>query len=241
MRRFLSFFCLLPLFAGGCAYVKDTSNQNITVLTPGAEDAQCYVYVEGLRYSFNPPETVNIFKSKENLEIDCLAPGNRRKKISVPATIAKASAGNVATGVLPGATWDYLSGAMFRYPDVIEVDFTGMPVSPESMPAQNNPDIVQPEDYTLEQFTPTRPRLNGDREAPPPELLRRGHGGGSAAMTFDGSGYAVESLEPVEGKGDLMDVVKDLGPEINPAGPAAAGTMGPTLPESEPVPLYPGQ
>lgn len=240
MRRFLSFLCLLPLLAGSCAYMKDTSNQNITLLTPGAEDAQCYVYVEGLRYSFNPPETVNIFKSKENLEVDCLAPGNRRKKISVPATIAKASAGNVATGIGPGAAWDYLSGAMFRYPDVVEVDFSGIPVSPESLPAQNNPDIVQPEDYTLEQFTPTRPRLNRDRNTPSPALIRRGYGGSDTATTFDGSGYAVESLEPVKGKGDLMDVIQELGPEINPAGPTAEDRGLPPS-KDEPVPLYPGQ
>jgi hypothetical protein len=54
-------------------------------------------------------------------------------------------------------------------------------------------------------------------------------------MTFDGSGYAVESIEPVEGKGDLMDVIQDLGPEIDPAGEVSAPL------EEEPVPLYPGQ
>ncbi len=198
MRRFFYLLCLL-LIPGGCAYLTDTANQDVTLLTPGAKNAKCYVYVERVKYKFNPPETVNIFNSKEDLEIDCLAPGNRRKKISVPATIAKSTTGNVVTGVVPGAAWDYLSGAMFRYPDIIEVDFTGVPVTPEALPAQNNPDIVQPEAYYLEEFSPSRPRMNDDRYIPPPELRRRE----TSSPVFEGGGYAIESRDTLKDKGDL--------------------------------------
>lgn len=207
-----SFYLLASVFLlGGCAYLTEKSNQNLTVLTPGAEDALCYVYVDGVKYKFSPPETVNIFKSKEPLVVDCLAPGNRRKKLEVKPTIARSAPGNVVTGVAPGLAWDYVSGALFKYPDIIEVDFTEVPVRPEALPAQNNPDVVQPEDYYLEEFSPSEPRMNNDRNVPPPELLRRGE---------------VSSFNDNK---ELMGVIDSLSEEMNPKFEGSA---------SEPLPLY---
>ena len=211
---------------GACAYALDGNIQDLTVLTPGAEDAVCYVYVDDLRYEFFPPQTVNIYNSKEDLVIDCLAPGNRRKKVVIEPEINKKVAGNVATGVVPGATWDYTSGAMFKYPIVVEVDFTGMAVSPEPLPAQNNPDIKQPEEYDLEEFSPGSPRLNSDRYAPTLEIRKRTRGNGSSVVS-----KPITTAPGAQDKGDLQSV------------PAAESSIDPGVTPSGkgPVPLYPGE
>ena len=60
-----------------CAYLFDDSIQDLTVLTPGAEGAICNVYIEKLHYRFRPPQTVSISKSRQDMVVDCVAPGNR--------------------------------------------------------------------------------------------------------------------------------------------------------------------
>jgi len=158
---------------GGCAYVVDTSIQDVRIETPGAHNAICYMYVDGLRYKVHPPEAINISKNEKDLIIDCRAPGNRRQMVKVPAQISRAAAGNVVTGVVPGAAFDYASGALFKYPDVISIDFTGIAPSAMPLPAHNSPDIKQPEEYRLEEFLPSSPRLNKDIGKEVGEVQRR--------------------------------------------------------------------
>lgn len=234
--RFLLLVCFLVL--GACAYATEKSIQDLTVVTPGAHDALCYVEVDGMKYKFHPPETVNIFKSKKDLIVDCLAPGNRHQRVIIEPQISTASiAGNIPTGLVPGAAWDYTSGAMFKYPDIVEVNFTHTPVKSEDLPAHNNPDIKQPEEYFLEEFSPGEPRLNSDRYEQPVELKRRekpAPGGG--VLT---SGYMANdtAAAPAMSKGELMNVIQDMGDEMNPAGSGVSeGQQG-----SDPVPLFPGQ
>jgi len=159
-------------FLASCAYIDDKSIQDITIYTPGAEDAVCNMYIEGVRYRAHPPQTISIFNSSEDLVIDCMAPGNRRQKLEIPSRRADSAHRNIATlGV--GYAWDYASGALFKYPDTIEINFIDEPIGKPLIPAQNNPDIRQPEDYALEEFKPGQPRLNSDKYRQPPELIRR--------------------------------------------------------------------
>lgn len=221
---------ILVLILGACAYATDGSIQDLTVETPGAQDSLCHVYVDDLRYLFYPPQTVNIHKSREDLVIDCLAPGNRRKKKIVEAKIEPNVAGNVATGIVPGTGWDYLSESMFYYPDIVEVDFTGVKPSPEALPAQNNPDIRQPETYELEEFKAKRLRLNADKDMPPVEIRRRSRKArrtaGSMPETYITSG------DRTDGKSSPDSVAPQI---LDPSGPVSSSQPG-----EGPVPLYPG-
>lgn len=230
---------LLPLAAlGACAYTIDGSIQDVKFVTPGATNASCDVFVEGLKYHVNPPQTINLFKSKEDLVVDCKAPGNRRKVVYIKPQIETSAAWNAATAGA-GLAWDYASGALFRYPDVVEVNFTDTPVRDQALPAQNAPDIKQPEEYDLEEFSPSWPRMNSDKHEPPVEIIRRGSSQKNAAMYHPDDETAAFS-EPAHnggGKGELMQVIDGLGDEMNPAQPAPAAddaTYGP-------IPLIPGE
>jgi hypothetical protein len=204
---------------GGCAYLIDDQIQDIEFATPGAYDAVCNVYVDGVRYNVHPPQSTSIHKSKNDMIVDCMAPGNRRKKIYVEPKIEKSSAWNLATAGA-GYVYDYASSALFTYPDKIIVDFTAAPITDPALPAQNNPDIRQPEDYLLEEFSPGQPRLNADRNKEDVKILRRGESAfGEDAYS---TGTPLSSVPAVPtGKGDLMD-----------AAPAA---------QSAPTPIIPGQ
>lgn len=241
---------LSSVFAlGGCAYVLDKQIQDIEIVTPGANDAVCYMHVDGLRYKVFPPQTLNITKSEENLTVDCLAPGNRRQKVVVEPQINNKVYGNVANGIVPGGIYDYITQAAYKYPDVIEVDFTNAPLRPEDPPAHNNPDIRQPEDYPLEEFRPGVPRLNSDRyNVSEPIRMRQRPvevtGDAINNMTIDQT-----STAPVMGKGDLMNVIDNLGPAMDPsAAPSAKAneTSGNSSDDDGsaqygPIPLYPGE
>lgn len=221
-------FALIPLTAlTACAYATDSSVQDVKFVTPGAYGAECHVYVEKVKYVVHPPQTVNLFKSGKNLEVDCLAPGNRRKKIFIEPGIEGSSTWNLTNGGI-GYAWDYASGALWRYPDIIEVNFTDTPIADEDMPAQNRPDVRSPDDHMLEEFSPGQPRMNADRHAQPAEILRRQKGGATSAAPYSNAAAFSESSVPGKDKGDLMD-----------ATPAKPSDSPPA--KAAPAPLFPGE
>ena len=193
------------LTLGACATFIDKSVQEIEFVTPGAYNTVCDVYIDRLRYTVTPPDTLGVQKSKEDMIVDCMAPGNRRKKIYIKPKISDTAALNAFNGGA-GVAYDYFSKALFYYPDRIEIDFTNSKTTPMSLPAQNQPDIRQPEDYPLEEFSPGAPRLNSDSSNAPARILRRGEapeGYGDDAYTgnafYDDGDYS-------SGKGNLKDM-----------------------------------
>lgn len=226
IRRFLVIAPLTALAA--CAYATDSSVQDVKFVTPGATGAECRVYVEKVKYVVHPPQTVNLFKSGKDMEVDCLAPGNRRQRVFIEPGIEGSSAWNLANGGV-GYAWDYASGALWRYPDVIEVNFTDAPVTNESLPGHNSAELPPPEDRVLEEFLPGQPRMNADRYAQPVEILRRQKNAGTASVPYDDAAAFSENPAPRQDKGDLMKAA----PSVKPAEPAPA--------KAAPAPLFPGE
>lgn len=225
MRKTLLSFSTLALLSA-CSYATDTAVQDITIHTPGAQGAVCLMYVDNVKYRVHPPQTTSIFRTKEDLIVDCMAPGNRRKKIVVEASYSDKAIGNVATAGV-GLAWDYASGALFKYPDVVEVSFLNMDSGPAFIPAQNKADIKQPEEYRLEEFRPSQPRMNADSDQETLMLNKRGETG-NIAPVIKGDAFT-ENPNTSMGKGDLQNVVESYGSALDPS--ASAG----------PTPLIPGE
>lgn len=159
-KYFIPFASLLALSA--CAYAFDKNYQDVEIITPGANNAICYLYADGVRYRYKPPQTIKIEKSKEDLVVHCDAPGNRSREVVIKPGVSDSSVYNMANlGV--GYAWDITSGAYYAYPERIYVDFSNMPTRPEDLPAQNQPDIKPPEAYNFEEFSHEEPRLNSDK------------------------------------------------------------------------------
>ena len=225
-KYLLSFSSILLL--GSCAYAVESSNQDITFLTPNAENAKCFVYIDKLKYQVYPPYTLNIKKSSKDMEIVCNAPGNRKIEMSVPAQMSK----RAIWGSPAGMAWDYASSSLYYYPSVIAIDFSDEELKPNPLPSHNNRDIRQPETYDLEEFGASQPRLNSDKNKIEMPIIRRGEEIPKEYMGEHNSGDIPVSDE----KSDLQSVLDGL-TETPPA--QDSDTQDEAV--SEPIQIYPGQ
>lgn len=164
MRTSVFFICSAVLIGlSACATYTEGSQQQITFETPSAENAVCEVRtgVNELVYRVRPPQTVWVKKSRKDMKIICEAPGNRIAEQTVKSTLSSTTFGNVANGILPGVVYDGESGAMFKYPDLIQIDFAGITAKMNPMPDYHNLDGLQPVNE-VEDYGPSVPKGAGD-------------------------------------------------------------------------------
>lgn len=172
MKRSLS-IALAVLVLSACSTVVNRSTQEITLETPGTEGAQCLMEWPGYRMRVWTPKTVRITKGDGPMEVTCRAPGNREKKVLIEPVTPSSFKMNIFNGFLPGAIYDRESGAMYEYPSKIIVDFTGIIPQEMPMPAyqrmlDENPDLMQ-----MEEFHPSRPALQRDKNYQAPTIQPR--------------------------------------------------------------------
>lgn len=217
------------LLLSSCAYVTESSHQDIQFVTPGAEGAKCYAYVNKLKYQVYPPQTINMKKSHKDMKVECQAPGNRVSQITVPAKFeSKAIWGSPA-----GVAWDYASQSLHSYPDIIAIDFSQEAVVPNTAPQHNNEDIIQPEAHNLEEFVPTVPRMNKDKNVIQQPIQRVGEG----EILVEELGVDEVEADMMQQKGNLEAVMNNL------VGKSSVEKAVEHTQEavSEPVDLFPGQ
>ncbi len=242
-NRFSLLFAVTIL--GGCSYAIESSHQDITFLTPGAMNAKCFVTTNKLKYQVYPPQMINIKKAPQDMEIVCHAPGNRMVEMTVPAEFSE----RAIWGGPVGVAWDYASQSLHYYPSVVAIDFSQEFPTPNPPPAHNSSDIVQPENYDLEEFKPSTPLLNSDKDAVDVPLLKRGEE------------YPVEEVEDLiavapqnidEGaQGTIDEVIQGVTEDnasveeyVDPSGEVVDSRIPGVVAEealSEPVQIYPGQ
>jgi len=164
---------LATLALSACATAIDRSTQEVTIETPGTTGALCFLERPGFRARVWAPKTLRINKSGDPLVVTCHAPSNRKKVVVAEAKIPASFYANVANGMLPGGLWDYESGAMFKYPEKITVDFTGM--LPQPMPGPDYQRVLDenPAIFDMEEFRPGVPALQRDRDYKPTDLQFR--------------------------------------------------------------------
>lgn len=154
---------------GSCGYALDSSNQDITFLTPGVEGAKCEVMANKIKYTIHPPQTKNVKKSSKDMNIECMAPGNRSISMNVPARLStKAVWGG------PGLAWDYASHSSHFYPTVIAIDFSHEEVRANTLPLYEDPALDTVRDPDLDEISTALPRLNADRGQVQFPVTRRG-------------------------------------------------------------------
>lgn len=135
----LSLLCLT-----GCASMLGEETQAVTVTTPGARNAWCFLETPEHRYKTYPPQTVRITKTQYDLTVNCKAPGGREKTVVVPRMTDTRSLLNFTNGLFPGMYYDHESGAVYGYPSEVAVDFSDIAASYETLPAYHSLDTVPP-------------------------------------------------------------------------------------------------
>ncbi len=170
MRHITTLFSLLLLSA--CSTVIDKSQQEITIETPGAQEALCMLENRDMKYKVRAPDTIMITKTQKPINVRCLAPGNREKTIVLEPEISENAIGNIATGVLPGLFVDYETASMYKFPEVVSVDFTDVPAKRMPLPAYQQLLNENPMLMEMEEFRPGRSALQRDRYQQTPTLQR---------------------------------------------------------------------
>lgn len=169
MTRFILSFCAVFLLAS-CATILDRSTQEMHVETPGAEGAMCYLKRPGMLQKVYPPQTVRLTKTSDDMEVRCLALGNREKTVMVEAMMSSNVMLNISNGFILGALYDYDTGALFKYPEVVRVDFTGTEANAMPLPDYHKMLLKNPMLQDMEEFRPGKSALQRDRYNEPAAL-----------------------------------------------------------------------
>lgn len=149
-----------------CSYTMDGTLQEITFETPGAENAVCYMKKDRIMHKILPPQSIVLNRSNEDMYVLCYAPGNRSQSTRVKAEVLDSTILNIGNGILPGIATDYITGAMFIYPDTVSIDFTGIHARPNGLPSYHASDVLPPMKKGLEEFRPMTPDMSYDSDTP---------------------------------------------------------------------------
>lgn len=114
--------CLVTLLAlAACSTVIKGSSQQISVRTPGADGAQCYVTTDdGDSYFVRTPGIIVVKRRNENLRAHCRKAGYRDGLGIIRPGVDGTTLGNVANAGL-GLGVDAISGAINEYPEIVYV------------------------------------------------------------------------------------------------------------------------
>jgi len=151
-------------FLASCATVMERSTQPVSFKTVGADDAVCDVRIGRNNYRFDvrPPQSIWVQKSKDPMFISCNAPGNRVAETIVESSVAGTTFLNALSGGTSLAV-DGASGAMFKYPDEVIIDFSSALAKEMALPSYENRGALNSREQNIENMGPDTPALNGDK------------------------------------------------------------------------------
>ncbi len=176
----------LTLMLGACGTIAEGQMQKVTLLTPGATEAECTLD-NGVRYKVRTGETIEIMRTQHDLVADCFAIGNRHKQVIFERGINGWTAANVANAVVPGVAYDAASGGLYEYADTLTVDFIGVPTRGFELPDYHNKDAPNPYKQSIEEYSPSTPRIEEDSTYLKRGVEKRGAGAGSNPFATNGS------------------------------------------------------
>jgi len=229
MRLFISLAVValaLP-FLAGCSTVVDGQTQEITILTPGTGEAECTLDNGLNKYKTHGGSTIRVMRSDRDMIVQCYAVGNREQTVVTASKVNPWTAGNVVTGIIPGVAYDHFSGAMYAYPSVITVDFSGMRANGFSLPAYHNKDAPNPYHKGTE-FYGTRDFVQGapDPLNPSPAIDRKIR---ENTNPFSGdSTLPVFTPPPVNDSREIIPIPQPAGVTVIPAPVLSVAPRGQT-------------
>ena len=159
----LSHFLTFPLLAllPACASAVSGPMQTVTIETPGSYSSRC-ILQNGNRYKADSGVPVTIMRSEKDLTVDCYGSDNRHRQVVVESDVNGWTAGNAVTGVVPGVAYDHVSKAMYGYPEIITVDFIGVPGRGYELPQYHDKDMPNPYEASIESYAPSKAKVPSD-------------------------------------------------------------------------------
>ena len=107
-----------------CATALEKSTQKIKIVTPGVDGAFCAVEDKTMHYNMITPGDVAVQKGDGDIFITCKSAGYYDGTARLTSKVSDAVSWNIVNGLLPGALYDYETGALYEYPDEVTVYLT---------------------------------------------------------------------------------------------------------------------
>lgn len=106
-----------------CSTVVKGTDQNLAVITPYAEGAECALEDgKGAKYFVkSTPDNVVVNRGDGPLTVSCEKPGFKQATVIVDESFEPWTLGNILIGGVIGVGVDAASGALEQYPDEIKV------------------------------------------------------------------------------------------------------------------------
>ncbi|MEM8833785.1 MAG: hypothetical protein AAGB32_04510 [Pseudomonadota bacterium] len=149
-KIFLISACAMVVSA--CATFADGQVQEVTIRTPGAENARCWLNNGDNLYDAYSGQTILVKRNNSDIVVNCLASGNREKTVRGKWSANEWIWLNVANGVVPGMTYDIFSQAAYEYPKDITVDFTDEPITAYSLPLYSKEELKHNSEYNTGEY-----------------------------------------------------------------------------------------
>lgn len=106
----------------GCNTYVEKPYQNIQVVTPGLEGADCVLKSKNHEYRTITPSTLMVERSDESLYVTCTKANYKTGTLRVESKVSMWRSGyNVVNGVVPGTAWDIANNSIYDFPHVISV------------------------------------------------------------------------------------------------------------------------
>ena len=130
MLRYIAIVvCAIPLVA--CATITTGTTQVIAVDTPGVPGATCTLSTQSGPQVVATPGTISLSKGSNPIPISCAKACYLNGQSIIASNAQQMAAGNVIFGGLIGLGVDSVSGAMYKYPDMVTVSMTPDYSSPD--------------------------------------------------------------------------------------------------------------
>ncbi len=116
-------------FLPACSTIVNGSNQAVDFNTGEVADASCVVTGGengAVHKTFTTPATVQLPRSKRMINVACTKAGYQNAAIDVDSKYEASTAGNVLAGGFIGLGIDAATGALYKYPDTIQIPMVSL-------------------------------------------------------------------------------------------------------------------
>lgn len=146
MKRLIAIAAAAPLLLAGCSTLPIGLTQDVTVETPGADDARCeLVNAEGNWFVPTTPVSISIRRDDGPLTVTCSKEGFEDGSATVESAPKTMSTTMLIAGGFMKKAFDKMTGSDFEYPSRIFVPMQALPESQRATSAGGaggNPEIV---------------------------------------------------------------------------------------------------
>lgn len=133
MKKQVLLFLAAAVLLSGCATATRRTVQEIEIITPGVKEADCDMRTPKDRYRAITPDKVLVEKSRYDITVTCYKQDYITAVETISSKFSGTSVGNVVTGIIPGYFIDWNTGAMYEYPEKVEIEMKPLTASKDEI------------------------------------------------------------------------------------------------------------